>query len=298
MTSPRRATLRGSLLLELMVACVLLAVILPLLIPSLWQLRARHNLTLTYLDQAVFESALGAQFKAHWGRLLPAGCNIDNALNLVIGAGNNLPERLSRRSVSSQSDWLEAMDYGACRLSLNTISNPIETPNSCGLNVGDSVRISTCETSVQAQVTLSTSQKLRFDLLNSSVLTQTGILESQAAFYWYVGEGKNTQQALWRTPKSSGNSLELWAGLKALTVLPLIDANQDGFVDSINARYGPYSLNKVRALWVEYLYELGNCKAHAQTPITQRYKTMRGNTWEYLSPCQGVGNQIIVLNSF
>lgn len=295
----RHTTQRGSLLLELMVACAVLAIMLPLLIPSLWQLKTRHNLALTYLDQAAFRSALTAQFKAHWARLLPAGCSIDTGLRLTIGSSSNVPARLSQRSMSNQSDWLEAIDYGACRISLDAIQDPIETTNSCDLSVGDRVRVTTCEASMQVQVTQSTNQKLKFNLptsTGSSVLNQTGILESQAGFYWYAGEGKIGQQALWRTPKISGNSLELWSGLKALAILPLMDEDADGLVDSIETRYGEYSLSKVRAVWVEYLYELDNCKASSQLTQPQYYQTMRGDQWEYFSPCQGVGNKIIVLN--
>jgi hypothetical protein len=293
-----QSRLAGSILLELMLVCALLAILLPLLVSPFWQLQKRHSLILTYLDQAKYQTALGAQFTAHWARLLPAGCYLDSTLSLTIGSAQNVPVRLSQRSMSSQSDWLEGMDYGACRVSLDSIQAPLITSNDCDLNVGELVRVASCEASVQAQVTQATDLAVRFDLLGNSVLEQTGILETRMPFYWYVGEGKNGQQALWRTPTVSGNSLELWSGVMALSVSPLLDEDQDGLVDTIDSRYGSYSLSKVRALWVEYLYELEPCQAATQIPLAQQYQTLRGERWEYLAPCQGVANQIIVLNGF
>ena len=278
--------------------CALLAIILPLLVSPLWQLQKRHAIALTYLDQAEFHTALTAQFQAHWARLLPAGCYLETGLSLTIGSADARPVRLSQRSLAAQSDWLEAMDYGACRLSLDTITTPLEKANHCDLSVGDWVRLASCRASQQSQVFQASEQLFSVHVLDSDLLGDSGILESQQAFYWYAGAGKNGQQALWRTPQVSGNSLELWTGLIALTVSPLLDENQDGFVDTIDARYGTYSLAKVRALWVEYMYELTSCKATSQRPITQSYETLRGEYWEYLAPCQGVGNQIIVLNGF
>ncbi|REG84288.1 hypothetical protein [Marinomonas pollencensis] len=294
----QRATLRGGLLLELMLVCALLAIILPLLIAPLWQLQQRHGVALTYLDQSKFQIALASQFEAHWSRLLPAACYLDTGLSLTIGTADEPPARLSQRSLVPQSDWLEAVDYGACRVSLGTVNSPLVSANHCDLSAGDWVRVASCHTSEQTQVAQANGQSFTLNLLDQDMLGQTAFLESQQAFYWYAGEGKNGQPAFWRTPQLSGNSLELWAGLMALAISPLLDENQDGLVDTIDARYGTYSLTKVRALWVEYLYQLSPCQAATQPPQTQVYNTLRGERWQYLAPCQGVAKQVIVLNGF
>lgn len=292
----RRSAKKGSLLLELMFACAIMGIILPLLIPSIRDMTSRFKHTSLYLEQSKFRSALTAQFDAHWQRLLPASCYQDSHLALTIGKHSSVPTRLSKKALDPASDWLGATDYGACRLSLNEITNPLNITNVCDLNVGEEVRMSTCMASSQGQVIHSSSKQQSLTVLNDAVLGQTGLLESESPFYWYVAEGKSGQRAFWRTPQRSGNSLELWAGLVHFRVYPLLDLDNDGYVDAIDTTYKDFSLAKVKALWVEYVYELPNCQSHGQGVLAKAYNTLRGDAWQYQAPCQGVANHIVELN--
>lgn len=306
--------LRGSLMLEVMVACALMAIILPLIGPAVWRLQERHRLAVTYLSQQTFHSALKSQFVAHWSRLRPAGCSVNDDVYLTIGRGTQEPSRLVRRDVEERSDWLEATDYGACRLSVGPLTNPLNISNApaCDLSIGDLLTVSTCLGHADAQVIRTSRDQTRLQLSSFvfsnkerqtdgskkalSLLGQSGILESQEPFYWYVGQGKNGQPSFWRTPGMSGNSLELWSGLKRMAIFPLLDEDQDGVADTIDKHYGDYALSHTLGLWVEYLYQLPDCDLSERLQIEKVYHSMRGNVWHYQSPCQGVGNQIIVFN--
>ena len=161
------------------------------------------------------------------------------------------------------------------------------------------MRFSSCESYFPGQILSVSAQHSRIELIGGELVEdaigQSGIIESQDEFYWYISEGKGGQNAFWRTPRESGNSLELWSGIERLSVFPLLDDNLDGRVDALDTGYGQFSLAKVRGLWVEYQYRLHDCKSERDTQLAQDYRSMRGETWRYFSPCQGVGNQIIVL---
>ncbi|ETX11034.1 hypothetical protein MUS1_11675 [Marinomonas ushuaiensis DSM 15871] len=297
-----KAHLCGSLLVELLVVIVLVSLFLPFLVTALSRLQERHLLAKTYQDQHKVKAAIDAHFKAQWTRLVPANCNDDADVFLTINSGLFKPDRLSSRTVMDNSDWLRGVDYGSCRTSITVSKNPFDTPLDCHWKVGDSMTFSNCAASYSGQVLSVTSTKSTIQLdddftleLSGSLESQSGVIESQDGFYWYLSPGKDGLAAFWRTPEESGNSLELWNGVERLAVFPLLDENNDGLVDTLDTRYGDYSLKSVRGLWVEYQYRLSNCKSSSGVQLDQNYISMRGDTWHYASPCQGVGNQIIVL---
>jgi type II secretory pathway pseudopilin PulG len=294
--------LRGSLLIELLVVIVLVSLFLPFLVTALSRLQERHLLAQTYQDQHKIKAAIDAHFKAQWTRLVPANCSDDDDLFLTIQSGASKPDRLSSRTVMENSDWLRGVDYGSCRASVTVSENPFETALDCHWKAGDSMTFSNCATSYSGQVLSVTSTKSTIQLdddftleSSGSLIRQSGVIESQDGFYWYLSPGKDGWTAFWRTPEESGNSLELWNGVERLTVFPLLDEDNDGVVDTLTTDYGDYSLQSLRGLWVEYQYRLNDCKSSSGVQLDQDYVSMRGDTWKYKSPCQGVGNQIIVL---
>jgi hypothetical protein len=295
----KRRHLRGSLLIELLLVCTLVALFLPFLVVALVRLQERHLLVQTYQDQQVIKAAIEAHFQAQWSRLVPASCLVDESLFLTIESGMSPPLRLATRTIDKESDWLRAVDYGLCRGTVTVHSNPLETSLSCHWKAGDHVRFSSCDSQYQGQILNVSAHKSRIELeggeFAEQAIGQSGVVESQDEFYWYISEGKGGQNAFWRTPKESGNSLELWSGIERLSVFPLLDGNLDGKVDVLDTGYGQFSLANVRGLWVEYQYRLHDCKSERETPFAQDYRSMRGETWRYFSPCQGVGNHIIVL---
>lgn len=295
----KRHNLHGSLIIELLVVCSLVALLLPFLVVALLRMQERHLLIKTYQDQQVIKAAIDAHFQAQWSRLRPASCLIDESLFLIIESGMSPPLRLATRTIDKESDWLRAVDYGLCRGTVRVNGNPLDTSLSCHWKAGDSVRFSSCESYFPGQILSVSAQHSRIELIGGELVEdaigQSGIIESQDEFYWYISEGKGGQNAFWRTPRESGNSLELWSGIERLSVFPLLDDNLDGRVDALDTGYGQFSLAKVRGLWVEYQYRLHDCKSERDTQLAQDYRSMRGETWRYFSPCQGVGNQIIVL---
>ncbi|PYF83117.1 hypothetical protein DFP75_102207 [Marinomonas alcarazii] len=290
-----RQYLKGSLFVELLVVCALIALFLPFLVTALARMQERQLLAQTYQDQHIIKNAIRSHIKAQWARLLPASCRIDERLFLTIESGDVPPARLAAREVSKGSDWLKGVDYGLCRRSIMLDDNPIETTMDCHWKAGDKASFSSCESYYDGQVLNVTTRKSVIDFGVDVALGQSGIIESQDAFYWYVSTGKEGVNALWRTPEESGNSLELWNGIERIAVYPLLDSSGNGLVDTLETRHGEFSLTSIKGLWVEYQYQLSDCKMSGKTAFQQEYHSMRDEVWRYLSPCQGVGNQIIVL---
>lgn len=291
----QRRYMKGSLLIELLVVCGLIALFLPFLVMAIARMQERHLLAQTYQDQHTIKAAIDAHLKAQWARLLPASCIIDESLYLTIESGMSPPVRLAARPVDKDSDWLKGVDYGLCRSSVIVNNNPMKTTMACHWKAGDRTTFSSCEANYKGQVLSESASKSLIKLEDDLAIGQSGIIESEDGFYWYLSEGKDGWNALWRTPQESGNSLELWNGIERFAVLPLLDDSQDGLVDTLDTRYGRFPLKSLRGLWVEYQYRLSDCKADRDADFQQEYRSMRGETWHYFSPCQGVGNQIIVL---
>lgn len=290
-----RRYLRGSLLVELLVVCALISLFLPFLVTAIARIQERQILAQTYQDQHIIKSAINAHVKAQWSRLLPASCRISEALFLTIQSGALPPARLATREVNKDSDWLKGMDYGLCRRSIVLDENPLEMTMDCHWKAGDSATFSSCESYYHGQVLNVTTRKTVIDFGEDIAQGQSGIIESQDGFYWYISIGKDGLNALWRTPEESGNSLELWNGITRIAMYPLLDSSGNGFVDTLDTRYGDFSLTSIKGLWVEYQYQLSDCKVSGMTESQQDYHSMRGEVWRYFSPCQGVGNHIIAL---
>ena len=290
-----RHNIKGSLLIELLVVCGLIALFLPFLVTAIARMQERHLLAQTYQDQHTIKAAIDAHLKAQWARLLPASCAIDESLYLTIESGMSPPMRLAARRLDKESDWLQGVDYGLCRSSVTVRNNPMQTTMACHWKVGDSATFSSCEASYKGHVFSESTSKSLIQLESDLAIGQSGIIESEDSFYWYVSEGRDGWNALWRTPDEGSRSSELWNGFERFTVFPLLDKSQDGLVDTLDTQYGRFPLKDLRGLWVEYQYRLSDCKANRDAEFMQEYQSMRGETWHYSSPCQGVGNQIIVL---
>ncbi|TYL47577.1 type II secretion system protein [Marinomonas sp. IMCC 4694] len=287
---------QGSILIEMLVACVLIAIFLPLLVVASTRLQERHRLAQAYQDQFEIKAAIEAHFQAQWARLVPANCYPDDTALLTIGSGMSPPVRLASRKVAESSDWIKGTDYGLCRRSLTVHENPLEVSMACHWRVGDPVVFSSCNAGFSGQLTYVNSRgnrsRIAFD--DEDVIGQSGVIESQNGFYWYLSPGKDGREAFWRTPAESGNSLELFNGIERVAIFALLDENNDGLVDALGASYGDVSLKKLRGLWVEYQYHLRDCGVQKMTLSMREYVSMRGETWSYFAPCQGVGNQIII----
>lgn len=285
-------------MIELLVVCALVALFLPFVVSALVRMQERHLLGQAYQDQQAIRAAIDAHFQAQWARLVPASCRIGDDVFITIESGRSPPTRLASRDLDRQSDWIRGTDYGLCRGTVTVKENPFETTLSCPWKVGDSVRFSSCEAIFEGQVFSVSAQKSVLQLKGGDVahqaIGQSGILENQESFYWYISPGRDGRLAFWRTPEQSGNALELWNGLERMSVFPLLDESSNAKVDTLDTRYGRFSLNVLRGLWVEYQYQLSHCQFETNQS-EQAYLSMRGEVWRYSSPCQGVGNHIIVL---
>ncbi|WP_394178722.1 hypothetical protein [Marinomonas posidonica] len=290
-----RMRLMGGILFELLIACAVLGFSLPFMMNALRDSQDEQLKRHAYMQGQSLQSAIDAHFRSQWQRLLPAQCHQDSALSLTIESSANSPARLSARALVAGSDWLLARDHGLCRGSLAVNENPLMVALDCHWDVGDPVRFSSCDRSVLGQIEGISSQGAQIAFTTDDVLGQSGVIASEDGFYWYLAEGKTGQSALWRSPEVSGNALELWNGIERLSILPLLDQDQNGFVDTLDTRYGHYALQQVRALWVEYQYRLWDCHLDLTEAVPLSYLSMRGEEWQYHRPCQQVGNQIIEL---
>jgi len=290
-----RSRAQGSLLMELLVVCLLISLFLPFLVRTISRLQDRHLLAQTYQDQRTFKAAIDAHFQSQWARLIPASCTDDASLSLTIQSGASVPNRLSSRIVSVDSDWLKGVDYGSCRIGMTVASNPFDVTLDCHWKNGDRAVFSSCDAYSMGQVTALSGNKRTIQLDNANVIGLSGMLESEDGFYWYLSPGKNGGTAFWRTPEESGNSLELLNGIERLSIFPLLDSDDNGSVDTLETSYGDFSLKQIRGLWIEYQYRLDDCKSERGIELDQSYESMRGDTWHYSTPCQSVGNQIISL---
>ncbi|AEF54167.1 hypothetical protein [Marinomonas posidonica] len=290
-----RVALAGGILFELLIACAVLSLCLPFMMSALRDIQGEQFKRQVYQQGQSLQSAIDAHFRSQWQRLLPAQCQLNSEASLTIQSSAKPPKRLSARSLLAGSDWLLARDYGLCRASIEVTENPLTVALACHWKSGDQVRFSSCNGSFLGQVMAVSSQGAKVTFDTDQVLGQSGVIASEDSFYWYLAEGKTGQGALWRSPEVSGNALELWNGIERLSIFPLLDQDQNGFVDTLDTRYGHYALQHVRALWVEYQFRLGDCQVDQEKEAPQRYLSMRGEEWQYQRPCQQVGNQIIDL---
>ena len=286
----QRLSSKGSILMELLVACFVVSLVMPFLISAVSRLNEQQLRTSQYLLAQEVENALIDHLKAQWSRLLPAGCLLPSH-TLIIQSSEVIPLKLKRRALDKASDWLGGIDYGLCRFTMTARGQQTHLVDACDWKLGDPVTFTSCVGRYSASITSVNSQGMVVSLASQDGIGQSGILESEQAFYWYLADGKNGTLALWRTPSISGRSLELWAGLERMALYPLLDTGQDGLVDSIDTRHGEYALNQVRAIWVEFIYRLPNCVNHF--PLDASYQTMRGEVWSYQPPCTNVGKRII-----
>lgn len=290
-----KGRLQGSLLIELLLVCLLISLFLPSLVTTVSSLQNRYMLAQTYQEQRTFKAAIDAHFQSQWARLIPANCADDSSLFLTIQSGKLVPDRLSSRIVSADSDWLKGVDYGSCRIGMTVERNPFDITLDCHWKSGDRAVFSSCDAYSIGQITALSGSRRTIQLNSDGVIGLSGILESEDGFYWYLSPGKNGGTAFWRTPEESGNSLELLNGIERLSIFPLLDSDNNGSVDTLSTGYGDFSLKQVRGLWVEYQYHLNDCKSERGAQLDQIYESMRGETWHYSTPCQNVGNHIIVL---
>ncbi|RBO82351.1 hypothetical protein [Marinomonas aquiplantarum] len=290
-----RIRLMGGILFELLIACAVLGFCLPFMMNALRDSQDEQLKRHAYQQGQSLQSAIDAHFRSQWQRLRPAQCQLNSEVFLTIQSTANAPERLSARALVAGSDWLLARDHGLCRGSLEVTENPLTVALDCHWKVGDPVRFSSCDRSVLGQVEGISSQGAQVAFAAENLIGQSGVIASEDGFYWYLAAGKTGQSALWRSPEVSGNALELWNGIERLSILPLLDQDQNGFVDTLDTRYGHYALQQVRALWVEYQYRLGDCHLDLTETVPLSYLSMRGEEWQYHPPCQQVGNQIIDL---
>ncbi|BFM48961.1 hypothetical protein [Marinomonas sp. THO17] len=288
----------AGIMLELLVACLLLSLMLPLILNSLRDMRLGHIQRQAYQQSLALKSAIDAHLRSQWSRLKPAHCVPSTEALLTITQAQHPPQRLANKNLAAGSDGLLATDVGLCRVSTKVTNNPIKIAVDCHWKAGDAIEFASCEGITKGQVVSVSGDQASLSFADNQLLGESGVIASQDRFYWYLAEGKAGNTALWRTPAETGSALELWSGIERLSIFPLLDTQQDSLVDSLNTEYGEYSMASVRALWVEYQYRVEDCQWQAEDSAPQEYVSMRGQTWQYRPPCQQVTNQIIDLQGF
>lgn len=273
------------LLFELAISMMVLMVLMQFLFPLLANARQQSLDKTRLLDRLELSSALVDHFQSQLSPLFWKACGNGVGDHIEIGnADANVPERIEHKALLVGNDWLYANQNAQCSYPLKMTSLTPELPYACDWDAGDSVVFSSCRSSDKGLITQTTTTSTRFSFSNTELLDESGILLSQQGFVWYLAEGKS-DDAFWRTPSLSGNSLELWSGINKLSIYPLLDLDANGALDTLDHEYGVFPLSQLKGLWIELMVKQAPCR-YQDEALTDEYLNHRGDVWQYNSRCE------------
>lgn len=281
---------RGFLLLEMLVTIVLLTGLMVLLLPAVLRLETQLTVRQNSLQVTSMEGFVQDQFNAQFARLGSTGCLADSA-NVEIGPSTSKPTRLAHYSLDNRSDWLKAVDHGACG-GYGTVSGAfVQTSFSCdGADVGDWVSMSNCSVREQGQILAVTSSGLKIQTLTGA-LNGHVLVSRNMPFYWFIKPGKSGSNSFWRRSVLSGNALELLPNITHMRIYLVLDQDDDGIADEIKVSYGVVPVRKLAGLLVEYQFALLDCEQGSRA--SESYQTLRGDEWLYDGVCNQVGKVLV-----
>jgi hypothetical protein len=293
---------QGWMLFEVMVATIIMMLLLSLIVPILSQAKQHHSIVQQRFQAQAWIEGFKDNLVAQWGKMFWKGCGNWPGHTITISPYDsvNLPQRIKNKSLQAHSDWIQGRLLGEC-LSLHTLNElEFEFSSECNWKVNQKIAFSHCHVPHYGWVESIKGKKVGVHLNSPSNALDieyplSGMILSNKPFVWYLAKGKSSQTSLWRTPLDSGNSLELWSGIKYLAVYPMLDTNMDGILDELSTEYGSFSVDSIRAFWVESLVTYENCKPDKNNPV-QTYKTFRGDTWVYDSRCTFLTDFIVPMN--
>lgn len=277
------------LLFELAISLMVLMVLMQFLLPLLATARQQTSIKINMLDQLELKAAVMDHFQAQLSPIFRKACANGVNINIEIGPAEGvLPERINSKTLLAQSDWLLASQNGLCSTPLVMSSLTPSLALTCDWDAGDEVIFSSCDASAVGVVNevSSSSTSLRFS--GGELIGLSGVLLSQHPYIWYLAKGKS-DNAFWRTPALSGNSLELWDGINYMSIYPLLDLDANGTLDNLTKEYGTYPLAQIKGLWFEMIVKQSACEmdisSSPQGVLTQ-YTNHRGLDWFYQQGCE------------
>ncbi|KZM41485.1 hypothetical protein OA92_13855 [Marinomonas sp. SBI22] len=273
----------GYLMFELAVSFAVLLILMQLLLPVLSNVRQQTNTKLRLLSRIELEAAVIDHFQSQLAPMFWRACGNASDLTFTIGAADQtLPERIDNKSVLAQSDWLNATHIGTCAYPVE-VSNLSQTIN-YGCEWADEIIFSNCDMSSQGVVERVGDISTDVKFYDSDVIGRSGFVLSKQAFIWYLAPGK-LEDAFWHTPEASGNSLELWSGVRYLSFYPLLDIDSDGTFDTMTTNYGTYFVSQLKGLWIELIVKEKTC-TQAEKEIEQEFMNYRGEVWRFFPKCE------------
>ncbi|SBS26422.1 hypothetical protein MAQ5080_00515 [Marinomonas aquimarina] len=275
----------GFFLLEALLAMAILTSVVSLIVPVVQALESHMTKRQQLLQLMALNQAVEDQFQAQFQRLGSGGCYASHG-RLQVGEQGDKPARLKNDKLDPGSDWLYGTDFGACAGYGWSNEQHIEVQLSCdNLDVGDILRVSSCEQNVAATV-LANNHGMITSWHGETDLTGEVLVYDAKEFYWFVKMGKAEQHAFWRRPAPSGRPLELMTGVEHVRFYPVVDRDLDGVADEVWVDYGAVPVRQIKAILVEYLYGLGHCD---MASAVLSYQTLRGDQWDYDGVCFKVG---------
>ncbi len=297
-----RSSQHGWMLLEVVIGTFILMMILSYITPILMQSKRHADVIQHRLQGLSWSEGFKDNLKAQWQTLVWNGCYGQTVSTIELGnsSSSNVPDRIKNKSLEKSSDWLKGKASDQCGTTQTVQGEEVEFYSSCKWKVNQSVVFSQCLAESYGWISKVSGSNItaQFNSItpNAEGNWPSGLLFRTEPYVWYVSKGKNSHMALWRTPLDSGNSLELWSGLKKIAIYPMLDSDLDGVLDELSTEYGEYPVAQLRAFWVEALVTHENCQDSQS--LMHDYKNFRGETWHYNSRCDSIIDFIIPLSAF
>lgn len=271
------------LLFELVVSLAVLMILMQLLVPVLANVRNQSLRKTQLLEQFELKAAVIDHFQSQLAPIFWQACGRGNGFVLEIGSSSiDLPDRINNKALLAQSDWLLASHIGRCNYPIEMLSLAPSIAYACDWS--DDVIFSSCSMSDLGLVKEQDDMRTDFTFNNVALLGKTGFVLSKEPFIWYLAPGK-VDNAFWRTPELSGNSLELWSGIKKMSFSPLLDTNNDGAFDTVTSAYGSYQVSQLKGLLLELLVTQDTCVQYKDEP-EKEFVNQRGDIWRYSARCE------------
>ncbi|MFT2109690.1 type II secretion system protein [Marinomonas sp. 2405UD68-3] len=296
-----RSSQSGWVLFEVVISTAIIMILLSYTVPILIQSKDHSTVVQQRLLSLSWSEGFKDNVMAQWQSIVRNGCYSGAESIIEIGQFNSsqIPSRIKNKTLEKGSDWLKGGISGQCGSTQTINGNEFEFDSSCQWKTNQTVLFSHCEAEYQGWVSQVSGARItvQFNAIqpNSLGVWPSGALFRFEPYVWYVSKGKNGHAAFWRTPLRSGNSLELWSGVKKIAIYPMLDNDSDGVLDELSTEYGEYDRSKLNALWVEALVTFEDCTNAPSFPTSQ-YTTFRGDTWSYQSRCDSIIDFIVPLS--
>jgi len=282
-TSPKKQS--AYLLFELAISMMVLMVLMQFLFPLLANARHQSSDKIRLLDRLELKAAVIDHFQSQFAPLFFKACGNAKGDFLEIGhAADSLPERIDHKTLLEGTDWLNASQNAQCSYPLTIVDLTPKLAYSCDWSVGEAVIFSNCNVSAKGLVTQVKSASTDLSFSSTELLGESGMVLSQQGFIWYLADGKS-DDAFWRTPSLSGNSLELWSGVSKLSIYPLLDLDDNGALDTLVSEYGIFQVSQLKGLWLELVVKQMPCR-HQDEVLMEEYLNHRGDIWLYNARCE------------